>query len=372
MSILRKHVAKEVLVPSFITFVVMTFLMLMGEVLHELADRFLSKGLALADIGMMMLYVLPPLATYTIPIALLFGTLVAFIQLSQDCEIIAMKSAGIPIRKAFAPAVFIGLMAAMLLLALRAEVSPWAHRRLKAFIIELVLKKPTLVLNEQSWTDKVSDMRIFVGDIDDKQMLLKDINIVISDKNKPYRTIVSQSGKIYVSEDRTKILLELKDGSVHEYNKKDPRRYSTTTFSSLTIPASIGAINRYVKRYHALDYLDKKEMSYGQLREKLSDPSISHKEKVSLLKHLGERTALAFMPLTFVLIGAPLGIIPYKARRSYGLAVCAGLLIVYYALLVAGEALAKKGLVNPLLAMWIPNVFLGATGAAFMIRAERQ
>ncbi|MBI4830315.1 MAG: LptF/LptG family permease [Candidatus Lindowbacteria bacterium] len=364
--------AKEVIIPSGITFVVITFLMLMGEILHELADRFLSKGLALGDVGMLIFYVTPPLVTYTLPIALLFGTLVAFIQLSQDCEITAMKAAGIPIRKAFAPAVVISVSAALLLLALRAEVSPWAQRKLKAFVIELVLKKPTLVLDEQSWTEKVNDMRIFVGEIDDKRMLLKDINIVVRDKDKPYRTIVSQSGRIYVSEDRSKIFLELKDGSMHEYDTKNPDRYSTTSFSSLTIPASIGAINRYVKRYQSLDNLEKKEMSYRQLFEKLSDPSIAPGEKVSLLKHIGERTALSFMPVAFVLIGAPLGIIPYKARRSYGLAVCAGLLVLYYSLLIIGEALAKRGIVNPLVAMWIPNVFLGTAGVLFMIRAERQ
>ncbi len=87
---------------------------------------------------------------------------------------------------------------------------------------------------------------------------------------------------------------------------------------------------------------------------------------------IGERTALAFMPLTFVLIGAPLGIIPYKARRFYGLAVCAGLLVTYYSLLMLGEMLVKKDFINPVIAMWIPNLLLGSAGIAFMVRAERQ
>jgi lipopolysaccharide export LptBFGC system permease protein LptF len=90
-----------------------------------------------------------------------------------------------------------------------------------------------------------------------------------------------------------------------------------------------------------------------------------------LLTQVGRRTAMAFMPLTFVLIGAPLGVIPYRTRRFYGPAVCGILLLSYYALLMVGEDLSGKGLVNPLLGMWMPNILLGLAGVAFIIRSER-
>ena len=78
MRILQRHVAKEILVPFALAFLIMTFLTLVGDLLHELARRFMNKGLSLGDMCLMILYALPTLATYTIPIALLFATLVAF------------------------------------------------------------------------------------------------------------------------------------------------------------------------------------------------------------------------------------------------------------------------------------------------------
>jgi lipopolysaccharide export system permease protein len=164
----------------------------------------------------------------------------------------------------------------------------------------------------------------------------------------------------------------LSEGSIHEYDKEQPDRYSTTTFSRLTIPVSIGAIDRYMKRYRALDSLARREMSLGEITRELHDPSVSSSERRSLLRLVGERTALAFMPLTFALIGAPLGIIPYKTRRFYGLVVCAGLVLAYYSLLIAGETLSRKDVLNPVVAMWIPNLFLGATGVSLIIRSERR
>lgn len=371
MKILQRHVAKEILVTFALAFVIMTFLALVGDVLHELAGRFMSKRLALSDIGLLILYVLPPLSAYTIPIALLFATLAAFVRLSQDCEIIAIKSAGIPVRKIFVPAIAIGIAATMLLLVLWAEGAPWARRNLKFFLVNMVLNKPSLMLSEQAWTREINNMRIFVGDIGEDEML-GDISIMVRGEGKPDRTIVAESGRVYVDTDRKKIFLKLAKGSIHEYDPERPDQYSTTTFSRLTIPVSIYEVDRYLRKYQGLEHYTEKEMSLNQMIRKLWDQATEPDERRSLLTHIGERTALAFMPLAFVLIGAPLGIIPYKARRFYGLAACGGLLLTYYSLLMLGEMMSRRGLMNPLLAMWTPNLLLGAAGAFFMVMTERR
>jgi lipopolysaccharide export system permease protein len=363
MSILQRHVAKEILFPFALAFSVITFLVVVGNLLTEISRRFANSGLPLSDLALLILYALPTLLVYTVPIALLFGTLLAFAQLSQDCEIIALKSAGIPIRKVFVPAVIIGVVTALVLLIMGTEVAPRSKRKMKSFIVEKVLEKPTLVLNEQAWTQEMNDMRIFVGSIDDKHMRLRDVDIIINSKNSPKRNVVAKYGRIYVNESKDKVFLDLQDGAIHEYDMTKPDEYSTTTFGGLTIPVDIKAVNKYIKKY---------EMTLPQMLRKLADPSVNQKDRQDLLRQFGERTAMAFMPLAFVLISAPLGIIPHKARRMYGFALCGGLLLAYYALLMFGESLAKQGIVNPVLAMWIPNLFLGTAGVFCMLRAEKK
>ncbi|GAB4342422.1 MAG: LPS export ABC transporter permease LptF [Candidatus Abyssubacteria bacterium] len=370
MSILQRYVTREILAPFGITFLVITFLMFVGELFHQLSDRFMGKGLAIADLAMLACYVLPSLVIYTIPISLLLATLLAFIQLSQDSEITALKAAGVPTRTVFVPAILIGAVTTLVLLAMWAEVAPWSRRQISDFIIRTVLAKPTLVLTEQAWTHAVDDMRIFVGRIEDEQMLLEDINIQINKEGSPHRMVVAKEGKIRIDPTKEQIYLQLLDGAIHEYDMEKPDQYSTTAFKSLVLPVTIASLDRYVKRYHTLQSVRTKEMSLLQILRRFQDPSVGPRERNELLGHIGERTALAFMPLVFVLIGAPLGIIPHKARRFYGPVACLGLLLAYYSLLVIGEALSEKQLVNPLLAMWIPNLLLGASGVGFMIRAE--
>ena len=365
---------REILAPFALALVVMLFLALVGDLLQELAQRFTNKGLGLADIGTIILYVFPVMAIYTVPIALLFATLAAYIQLSQDCEVIAMAAAGIPIRAIFAPAILIGAVATAALLPLSVEVSPWARRELKVFIINTVLEKPTLMLTEQAWTPEINNMRIFVGEINEDDMTLKDVTVMVNEEDKPKRTIVAEAGRIEVDHEVEKIFLELYTGSIHEFDPESPDDYSTITFGSLKIPVNIGSIERYIeysKKYEELGTIRKKEMSLGHLARRISTLPADSKERRDLIAQIGKRTAVAFMPLALVLIGAPLGIIPYRSRRFYGLAACGLLLLTYYALLMVSESLSKKDLVHPLLAMWIPNILIGSAGIAFIIRSER-
>ncbi len=372
MSILQKHIAKEIFFPFIILLLVITSLVMMGDLFREMSARFVNRGLALGDMGKILLYSLPTLVTYTVPIALLFATLVAFVQLSQDSEIVAMRAAGIPVRKAFAPAILMGILTTMLLLALRVEIDPWARRRLGLLFIEVVLNKPTLVMNEQMWTSEVDNMRIFVGEIDNKNMLLRDVRIVAPKDDGTERTIVAESGRIYFGDGKKGLFLELHNGSIHDYERQQPEQYSTTLFGSMTIPADIEDLDRYLRKYHRSGDFRTKELSLGQIRRKLSDPSTDPEDRRKLLQQMGKRTALSFMPLALVLIGAPLGIIPHKARRFYGPAICAGLLFAYYLLLALGETIGEKNLMNPIIAMWLPNLFLGMTGIVLMVRAERR
>ena len=72
--------------------------------------------------------------------------------------------------------------------------------------------------------------------------------------------------------------------------------------------------------------------------------------------------------LVFVLVGAPLGI---RARKSgIGVVFLSILFFVFYWLCLAGgEELADRGLLPAWLAMWSPNVVIGALGLVLTLRA---
>jgi lipopolysaccharide export LptBFGC system permease protein LptF len=88
----------------------------------------------------------------------------------------------------------------------------------------------------------------------------------------------------------------------------------------------------------------------------------TYRKRIALLEvELHKKYSLAFACVVFVLVGVPLGV---RVRRG-GLTV--GFLsliffLFYYMCLVVGEGMAERLLLSPLLAMWLPDILLGAVG----------
>lgn len=85
-----------------------------------------------------------------------------------------------------------------------------------------------------------------------------------------------------------------------------------------------------------------------------------------------KKWAIATACLPFVLLGIALAL--RFPRGGMGLVIGGGLAAfsIYYVGLTAGEALADRGLLSPLLAMWLPNMILTAVGVIGLARVNRQ
>ena len=88
----------------------------------------------------------------------------------------------------------------------------------------------------------------------------------------------------------------------------------------------------------------------------------NNKFKVEIHK----KFTLAIACILFTLVGAPLGILV----RSGGMTIASGLSIafflIYYILLIWGEQLADRNLLNPGLGSWLPNIILFISGMVIL------
>ncbi len=88
----------------------------------------------------------------------------------------------------------------------------------------------------------------------------------------------------------------------------------------------------------------------------------NNKFKVEIHK----KFTLALACILFTMVGAPLGILV----RSGGMTIASGLSIafflVYYILLIWGEQLADRNLINPGLGSWFPNIILFVSGTVIL------
>lgn len=72
------------------------------------------------------------------------------------------------------------------------------------------------------------------------------------------------------------------------------------------------------------------------------------------------------------IIGAPLGIMARRGGLGTGVIYSLAFFVLYWAAMIRGEAMADKLQMSPALAMWAPNLLVGAGGAWLLWRVARE
>ncbi len=80
------------------------------------------------------------------------------------------------------------------------------------------------------------------------------------------------------------------------------------------------------------------------------------------LVELHKKFSIPFACIIFILIGAPLGMMARKGGFAISMAFSLGFFIIYWMFLIGGEEFADRGLLSPVLSMWLPNIVLGIFG----------
>ena len=76
--------------------------------------------------------------------------------------------------------------------------------------------------------------------------------------------------------------------------------------------------------------------------------------------------------IVFVLVGAPLGIMTRKGGFFTAIIFSFGFVLLYYLFLIGGEEMADRNYLHGAIAMWMPNIVLGAVGIVMTYQATRE
>ena len=83
-----------------------------------------------------------------------------------------------------------------------------------------------------------------------------------------------------------------------------------------------------------------------------------HKSMNKYGVEIHKKFSLPFACLLFVLVGAPLGVLAKKGGFVVGMSMSFGFFLVYYIMLIGGEEIADRNILQPYVAMWLPNLIL--------------
>ena len=357
MRILHSHVVAEFLGPFFSCVFGLLMLFIVGRGLIQMADFIFNKSVDAVLVVQLLLYSLPFMLIFIIPMSVLVATLMMFRRLSTDNEIIALRASGVGIGNIAKPLFAVGLVLSLCTLILSDRIASESHYNYRLLLARIGLENPAAALEEGTFIKKFKNFVIFIYEIDRNR--LKGIRIYQPQEGRAARTIVAQKGELISIPERGIIKLKLVHGTSDEPDPKDPTKLYKLNFKTYDLPLNITDLKESDKQPGKKP----KDMTIHELQdeiERLGQDGI--KATYALSTEIHNKIAMAFSCLTFLLIGIPLGVTTRRSDRSMSFGIGLVVLTIYWTLLIGGKALAQKGLVPPLLSLEFSNLVLGAFG----------
>lgn len=363
MKILRNYILREMLQPTVMALGLFTFILLVGNLIR-LTDLLVNKGVSPFAILEMFALLVPTLLCYTVPMAVLTGTLLAFGKLSSDREILAMKACGISFPAIAAPVMLVGFLVSLALVPINTQIVPWSHYAMRQLMFDIGIRNPTAFLEAGTFIKEFKPYILFVYQVDGNR--LNRVRIYEPQEGHPTRTIVAQRGEFIPVPAEQRVLLKLYQGSADEPDPKDPSKFYKLEFATYTM-------NLTLKEGQTPQSLGRKpkDMGHAQLKQEMAKLRKEGIDPVPLRVEMHRRTAMAFSPLIFILTGLPLGIATRRAQRSIGFGLSVVIFLGYYLFLILGQTLAQKGILAAGPALWLGNLVFFAVGSLLLWRASR-
>jgi lipopolysaccharide export system permease protein len=363
MRILRDYILKEFFHTFFLSVVVFTFVLLVGNIIM-LADLIINKGVDLVSVTKLFLFLIPWLLSFTLPIAALTGVILTFGRLSSDGELTAMRASGISLYRIAFPVLMIGIIFSFLAFFLNDQVAPNASFASRRVIKEIGVKKPTAYLEEGTFIRGFENYVIFIYEI--KKNKLKNIRIYQPQEGKPTRTIVAESGEINSMPEKNIVELKLFNGTSEEPSPTEPDTFYKLNFKTYYMTLDMSKIFKK-------EAINKKtrEMTVNELKAEIKTTSSQGIDPRPLYVEIYKKINMAIASFVLILLGIPLGIKAHRSEKSIGFGISLILFAVYWGAFLGGVALSLKGALSPLWGVSMPNIAFFFLGLGIFVHTAR-
>jgi len=363
---LVSYILREVLLYTILGLASITVVLVTRNLVRAL-DELAAAGFVLEDLVTVLRLLFTMLVIYALPVAFLFGILLAIGRMTADVEIKAMRACGIGLRTIMLPIVLVGLMLSGLTLYLSLDVEPGARRGMRAAVKQMLARGAAI---EPGKFRRVGDRLLYVEARGRDQQLH---GIVISDRSDPKRPFIvfAKTGSLRLDEKRGQLLLGLESGDIHvESPIDDDERHQRIAFSHFEYAIDVEPLLGRDKGLKA------KDMSLAELGETVrrvarGDVEGLREQPIAYALQWHRRFVTPLAPTAFALVAVPLAMRRTRGARALGMLWCALIAFGYYALESLAEYLCIGGWLAAWATPWLPNLTFATIGALLLLRMRR-
>ena len=338
-----------------------TIIVFMGRITRVM-QMIITKGVSLPDILRFSLLLMPYLLLFTVPMAGMIAVLVTFLRLSNDNEIMALKTSGISAAQLLPPVMGFSLLISGAALFFSLYATPWGNQEMRQLLLDITKRRADLGVREQVFNNDFDKMVFFVNNVATSGGKLE--GVFLSDDRDPQvpNVITADSGRMVFDPKTERLVLQLFHGRVLRLSE-DSGSFHSIQFDTYQVPLELF---QFAPRAKSED-----EMYTTELLEALQQAQPGSVEQNKLLIEINRRFALPVGVTVMVLTVMPLGISTQIRGRAVGLIMGLVIFLIYYLLLTAAWRLGTYAIIPPAFAPWMPNLVFLCLAIYFWYRAMR-
>ncbi|MBV8389191.1 MAG: LptF/LptG family permease [Mucilaginibacter sp.] len=202
--------------PFIVTFMIVMFVLLM-LFLFKYIDDLIGKGFEITTILQLMLYASATNVAMALPLSVLLSSIMTYGSLGENYELVAIKSAGVSLRRAMYPMITVVGILAIAAFIFSDNMLPVANRKYFSLLYDVRQQKSANLLPEGVFSNSFPGYSIRINKKDPDGQTLHGVMIYSkneSDNNT--NVLIAKEGRMYRTMDNQFLVLNLKDGIRYE------------------------------------------------------------------------------------------------------------------------------------------------------------
>ncbi|BAQ64468.1 hypothetical protein GM3709_1233 [Geminocystis sp. NIES-3709] len=352
------YLVRELMSPFFFGVALFSALGVAIATLSDLSYKIVNSNLPLISAIEIFCLKIPEYIAYALPISLLLTTLITYSRLSNDNELIALRSTGVSLFRLIIPALIFSLLITFLTFVFNELIVPNANYKVTTILVDKLNEQRKFLLRQDIFYPEYIQVQeengratkqlktLFYAQAFDGENM-KSVTILDTEKKTLNKVIISEKGRW---NSRSQVW-DLFNGVIYNI-KETPLAgkeyfFRQTQISLSKTPLELASKSR-----------DPYEMNIAQSQEYIRLLRLLGDEKTVLMFQVrtAQKIAFPFVCIIFALVGSSLGSRPNSASKATGFGICVAIVFGYYFIGFMIGSLGLIGVISPFMAAWIPNI----------------
>jgi LPS export ABC transporter permease LptG/LPS export ABC transporter permease LptF len=375
VGLLSRSIFREVSKSALFGAVLFTFVLFLQRA-GRLFEILVRSSAPPATVAHLFALAVPFTLTFTVPLGVLVGVLIALSRMSSDGEIIALRASGVPSRIVIGPVLLFATLAMLVTATASLWLTPYSTWKTYKILNQLVAAELTSEVQPQVFNEGFPNRILYISDVIPgtvtrwRNLFIADTTPEDEQKKSDHDrgagpSVTVAAHAIAVPDvAKNQIQLTLEEWATYDVGKDPQDYYFSTAPTGAQILEATKPNEVHAKGYTEIDTLPLYRLAY---QDKTLDPDNVIQARIEL----HQRLALPPACFLLALIGIPLGVSSRKGGKSSAFVLTVALAFVYWMGLIAANGLAKQQKLPVGVAMWIPNAIFAVVGLALLTRLER-